>query len=163
MHVPQASAWPQPSNAVPHDTPRSAHVLGTQPAPVEPPEPAVPEPAVPEPPLPEPPPPEPPVPVVAAAPEPPVPVVAAALVVAAWVEGAPPAPAAVAPLKTCWPQLAAATRAAIEQAARKYFIEGMIYPRPSRRDGDDFEEGRLFFTHAGPGQGGVWMSELLGL
>ncbi len=30
-------------------------------------------------------------------------------------------------------------------------------------DGDDFEEGRLFFTHAGPGQGGVWMSELLGL
>lgn len=30
-------------------------------------------------------------------------------------------------------------------------------------DGDDFEEGRLFFTHAGAGQGGVWMSELLGL
>ena len=30
-------------------------------------------------------------------------------------------------------------------------------------EGDDFEEGRLFFTHAGPGQGGVWMSELSGL
>jgi hypothetical protein len=30
-------------------------------------------------------------------------------------------------------------------------------------DGDDFESGRLFFTHAGPGQGGVWMGELLGL
>jgi hypothetical protein len=30
-------------------------------------------------------------------------------------------------------------------------------------EGDDFEAGRLFFTHAGPGQGGVWMSELLGL
>jgi hypothetical protein len=30
-------------------------------------------------------------------------------------------------------------------------------------EGDDFEAGRLFFTHAGAGQGGVWMSELLGL
>jgi hypothetical protein len=30
-------------------------------------------------------------------------------------------------------------------------------------DGDDYEEGRLFFTHAGAGQGGVWMSELTGL
>lgn len=30
-------------------------------------------------------------------------------------------------------------------------------------DGDDFEEGRLFCTHAGPGQGGVWMSEISGL
>jgi hypothetical protein len=30
-------------------------------------------------------------------------------------------------------------------------------------EGGDFESGRLFFTHAGPGQGGVWMSELLGL
>jgi len=30
-------------------------------------------------------------------------------------------------------------------------------------EGDDFESGRLFFTHAGPGQGGVWMRELFGL
>jgi hypothetical protein len=30
-------------------------------------------------------------------------------------------------------------------------------------EGDDFEAGRLFLTHAGPGQGGVWMSEVLGL
>ncbi len=30
-------------------------------------------------------------------------------------------------------------------------------------EGDDFENGRLFFTHAGAGQGGVWMSELRGL
>ncbi|MFT3770688.1 MAG: hypothetical protein QM820_35130 [Minicystis sp.] len=30
-------------------------------------------------------------------------------------------------------------------------------------EGDDFEKGRLFFTHAGPGQGGVWMSEVFGL
>jgi len=30
-------------------------------------------------------------------------------------------------------------------------------------EGGDFESGRLFFTHCGPGQGGVWMSELLGL
>ena len=30
-------------------------------------------------------------------------------------------------------------------------------------EGDDFESGRLFFTHVGPGQGGVWMSELFGL
>jgi hypothetical protein len=30
-------------------------------------------------------------------------------------------------------------------------------------EGDDFERGRLFVTHAGPGQGGVWMSEVTGL
>jgi hypothetical protein len=30
-------------------------------------------------------------------------------------------------------------------------------------EGDDFENGRLFFTHAGPGQGGVWLRELFGL
>lgn len=30
-------------------------------------------------------------------------------------------------------------------------------------EGGDFESGRLFFTHAGPGQGGVWLSELFGL
>lgn len=30
-------------------------------------------------------------------------------------------------------------------------------------EGGDFESGRLFFTHAGPGRGGVWMSELFGL
>lgn len=30
-------------------------------------------------------------------------------------------------------------------------------------DGDDFEKGRLFVTHAGAGQGGVWMREVFGL
>jgi hypothetical protein len=30
-------------------------------------------------------------------------------------------------------------------------------------EGDDFESGRLFYTSAGPGQGGVWMCELKGL
>jgi hypothetical protein len=30
-------------------------------------------------------------------------------------------------------------------------------------EGEDFENGRLFFTHAGPGAGGVWMGELFGL
>jgi hypothetical protein len=30
-------------------------------------------------------------------------------------------------------------------------------------EGDDFERGRLFITHAGPGQGGVWISEVTGL
>jgi hypothetical protein len=30
-------------------------------------------------------------------------------------------------------------------------------------EGDDYESGRLFFTHAGRGQGGVWMSEVFGL
>jgi hypothetical protein len=30
-------------------------------------------------------------------------------------------------------------------------------------EGDGFESGRLFFTGAGPGQGGVWMRELIGL
>jgi hypothetical protein len=30
-------------------------------------------------------------------------------------------------------------------------------------EGDDFEAGRIFLTHAGPGQGGVWMSEVHGL
>ncbi|APR78717.1 Putative membrane protein [Minicystis rosea] len=30
-------------------------------------------------------------------------------------------------------------------------------------EGGDFENGRLFFTHVGPGQGGVWLSELFGL
>ncbi len=30
-------------------------------------------------------------------------------------------------------------------------------------DGDDFEAGRIFVTHAGSGQGGVWMSEVHGL
>jgi hypothetical protein len=30
-------------------------------------------------------------------------------------------------------------------------------------EGGDFEAGRLFMTHAGPGQGGVWIREVLGL